>query len=155
MDADSSAPQPASGLEREPPLGAHLATSRHGYAHHGLYVGHGKVVHYAGLSRSWRPGLVEEVTISEFAFGHPVRIVDHSGSRYSPQEIVQRARSRLGEDNYNLLTNNCGHFCNWCIDDRPGNPQFDRPTTIRSLVSCLAVIVFAGVVAAYLPRLRT
>jgi hypothetical protein len=113
------------------------------------------VVHYAGLSRSWRPGLVEEVTISEFAFGHPVRIVDHSGSRYSPQEIVQRARSRLGEDNYNLLTNNCGHFCNWCIDDRPGNPQFDRPTAIRSLVSCLAVIVFAGVVAAYLPRLRT
>jgi HRAS-like suppressor 3 len=149
MDADSSAP------DQEPPLGAHLATSRHGYAHHGLYVGHGKVVHYAGLSRSWHPGPVEEVTISEFAFGQPVRIVDHSGSRYSPQEIVQRARSRLGEDNYNLLTNNCGHFCNWCIDDRSGSPQFDRPMAIRSLVSCLAVIVFAGVVAACLPRLRT
>jgi hypothetical protein len=112
------------------------------------------VVHYAGLSRSWRPGPVEEVPISQFALGHPVRIIDHAGSRYSPQDIVQRARSRLGEDNYNVLTNNCGHLCNWCIDDRPGSPQIDRSTAIRSLVSCLAVIAFAGIVAACLPRLR-
>lgn len=141
--------QSSSGLEREPKLGAHLATSRHGYTHHGLYVGRGNVVHYAGLSRSWRPGLVEEVTVSQFAFGHPVRVVDHVGSTYPPREIVHRARSRLGEDNYNLLTNNCGHFCDWCISDRSGQ-QVDHPTTIRPLVRCLAAIV-----AACLPRLLT
>ncbi len=33
---------------------------------------------------------------------------------YSPEETVARARSRLGETNYNLLTNNCEHFVIWC-----------------------------------------
>lgn len=33
---------------------------------------------------------------------------------YSPEETVKRARSRLGEKNYNLLLNNCEHFVIWC-----------------------------------------
>ena len=33
---------------------------------------------------------------------------------YSPEETVSRARSRLGETNYNLFTNNCEHFAIWC-----------------------------------------
>lgn len=33
---------------------------------------------------------------------------------YSPEETVQRARGRLGESNYNLVTNNCEHFAIWC-----------------------------------------
>jgi hypothetical protein len=37
------------------------------------------------------------------------------GTWYSPKEIVRRARSRIGENDYRLLTNNCEHFCNWCL----------------------------------------
>lgn len=33
---------------------------------------------------------------------------------YTAEEAVQRARSRLGEENYNLVTNNCEHFAMWC-----------------------------------------
>lgn len=33
---------------------------------------------------------------------------------YSPEETIQRARSRLGEAKYNLVTNNCEHFAIWC-----------------------------------------
>ena len=33
---------------------------------------------------------------------------------YSPQETVRRARSRIGEGKYNLVTNNCEHFAIWC-----------------------------------------
>lgn len=33
---------------------------------------------------------------------------------YSPEETVQRARSRLGEAEYNLAANNCEHFAIWC-----------------------------------------
>ena len=33
---------------------------------------------------------------------------------YTPEETVARARSRLGETNYNLFTNNCEHFAIWC-----------------------------------------
>ena len=33
---------------------------------------------------------------------------------YSPDETVERARSRMGEDQYDLLCNNCEHFAIWC-----------------------------------------
>jgi hypothetical protein len=34
--------------------------------------------------------------------------------KFDAREVVRRARSRLGEDRYRLLTNNCEHFCEWC-----------------------------------------
>ncbi|BFG77833.1 hypothetical protein PTKU46_58660 [Paraburkholderia terrae] len=33
---------------------------------------------------------------------------------YSPDEIVERAKGRLGTGGYNLLWNNCEHFAVWC-----------------------------------------
>ena len=117
---------PRTGLEREPPLGAHLATCRRGYTHHGIYVGQGRVVHYSGFSGFWQCGPVEEVSFRRFAAAHPVRIVDHDGSTYSPHEIVRRARSRIGENDYRLLTNNCEHFCNWCLCGVSRSAQVDR-----------------------------
>lgn len=33
---------------------------------------------------------------------------------YSPKETVERALSKIGEDKYNLLLNNCEHFAIWC-----------------------------------------
>ena len=115
-----------SGLEREPPLGAHLTTSRRGYTHHGVYIGHGRVVHYSGLSGFWQCGPVEEVSLSRFAVGHSVQIVVHDRSAYSPEEIVRRARSRIGEDDYRLLTNNCEHFCYWCLCGVSRSAQVER-----------------------------
>jgi hypothetical protein len=115
-----------SGLEGEPPLGAHLATSRRGYTHHGVYVGRDRVVHYSGLSGFWQCGPVEEVSLSRFATGHAVRIVDHSPPTYLPQEIVRRARSRISENDYRLLTNNCEHFCNWCLYGVSRSAQVER-----------------------------
>ena len=64
-DADRQWP---SGLEREPPLGAHLTTSRRGYSHHGVYVGRGRVVHDSGLSGFWQCGPVEEASLPRFAW---------------------------------------------------------------------------------------
>ncbi len=34
---------------------------------------------------------------------------------FSPDAIVARARSRLGERNFNLWLNNCEHFASWCV----------------------------------------
>lgn len=97
----------------EPPLGAHLITPRRGYTHHGIYVGNGTVLHYAGLSRSFRRGPVEQVPLVEFAHGRPVQIECRSEQGLEAREIVARARSRLGESRYRLLTNNCEHFSEW------------------------------------------
>ncbi|MDF3832444.1 lecithin retinol acyltransferase family protein [Cupriavidus basilensis] len=97
------------------PLGAHLITERRGYAHHGIYIGAGKVVHYAGFAGSLHRGPVEEITLDAFAVGQPVSVKANPCARYAGLEAVARACSRLGEDNYRLLTNNCEHFCTWCL----------------------------------------
>ena len=37
-----------------------------------------------------------------------------NGKLYSPEETVARARSKIGESNYNLILDNCEHFAIWC-----------------------------------------
>jgi len=108
------------------PLGAHLVTRRFGYTHHGIYVGGGKVVHYAGLSRVTNRGPVEEVSLTAFAAGRCVSIKDESSARYSPETIAVRARSRLGENRYAMVTNNCEHFCAWCLHGQSRSEQIER-----------------------------
>lgn len=97
------------------PIGAHLAVARLGYVHHGIYVGGGRVVHYAGLSSLRRRGPVEEVSLEQFRRGYPLRLCHDSRSPYRGAVVAARARSRLGEDDYRVLSNNCEHFCEWCI----------------------------------------
>src|ERR1700727_3531814 len=82
--------------EREPPLGAHMVTPRRGYTHHGIYVGEGRVVQYGGLSWGLRRGPVEEVALSQFAQGRPVWIRGEGLQWFAPQEVVRRARQRIG-----------------------------------------------------------
>jgi hypothetical protein len=102
--------------EIELPVGAHLVTHRTGYTHHGIYVGNGRVIHYSGFCTTLRRGPVEEISLARFAGIHSVSVLDEPNARYVGREAVQRARSRLGENRYRLLTNNCEHFCTWCID---------------------------------------
>ena len=120
-------------------LGAHLVTPRPRYTHHGIYVGEGHVIHYAGFAHSWQAGPVEELTLLEFASAHPLGLVDHRQSRYSAQQIVQRARARLGEHDYHLLKNNCEHFCNECIDGLHHSVQAQSLGRFSSLVLTCAL----------------
>ena len=93
--------------------GSRLIVRRRAYFHHGIYVGNGRIIHYAGWSRGTR-GLVEEVSLDLFTGGHPYRLGRIAPDRCAGGDIVRRARSRLGERRYHLLRNNCEHFCNWC-----------------------------------------
>src|SRR5687767_1065846 len=100
-----------------PPLGAHLVTPWLGYTHHGIYVGEGNVVQYGALKYDCIRKPVEEVSMESFAQGRAVFVVTHPDVSFAPQEIIRRARSRLGEKNYRLLSNNCEHFVEWCLHD--------------------------------------
>jgi hypothetical protein len=82
--------------------------------HHGIYVGNGRVVHYSAAAFSLIRRPVEEVTLERFARKRDIWVRAHAAGSYDPQEIIRRARSRLGEHRYRLLTNNCEHFCAWC-----------------------------------------
>ncbi|RQS14092.1 lecithin retinol acyltransferase family protein [Burkholderia sp. Bp8991] len=114
-DASAQAASLSGGVDALP-LGAHLVSDRGAYSHHGIYVGDGRVVHYAGLCTSLHRGPIEEVSLERFAAGHAVRVVPHPYAAYAGRTAVLRARSRLGENRYRLLTNNCEHFCTWCVE---------------------------------------
>jgi len=108
-----------------PPVGAHLITPRLGYVHHGIYAGEDRVLHYSGLSSSLEPGPVEEVSLSEFAADKPIGIACRSWQPYGGHEVVRRARSRLGEDRYDLFQNNCEHFVEWSLRDQHQSLQVE------------------------------
>ncbi|HDR9494615.1 TPA: lecithin retinol acyltransferase family protein [Burkholderia stabilis] len=130
------------------PVGAHLVTRRRGYVHHGIYIGEGQVIHYAGLSRRLSGGPVEIISIDHFAAGFELAIIRHAAARYSGSEVARRAASRLGERHYRLLTNNCEHFCRWCLFGASRSEQVEaclrNPVHGIAVVTMLAVCVIAG-----------
>jgi hypothetical protein len=100
----------------EPSLGSHVVTPRRGYLHHGIYVGCGRVVHYSGLAYGLRRGPVEEISLARFRDGRSIRVrAGAAPSHFDRCEVVRRARSRVGENSYRLFSNNCEHFCEWCV----------------------------------------
>lgn len=105
------------GRWKEPPLGSHVVTSRRFYLHHGIYVGGRRFIHYAGFTCGLSRGPVEEVSIERFSGGHAVWIRSGAPRSMDCHEVVKRARSRLGENSYRLLSNNCFHFCKWCFNN--------------------------------------
>ena len=80
------------------------------YKHHGIDCGDGTVIHYRKPSE-----IVERTSFATFSRGNPVYSLEYSkGFCFVPEVVVERAESRLGEDKYNLLFNNCEHFATWC-----------------------------------------
>ena len=123
------------------PIGSHLVSARCGYEHHGIYVGNGRVVHYAGFAGSVHRGPVEEVGLDRFAAGHRLSVRATPHARYIGDEAVRRARSRLGENHYRLLTNNCEHFCAWVLLGESRSEQVHcslrHPRTGMHVLMCL------------------
>lgn len=86
--------------------GDHIYVYRIGYSHHGIYDGAGNVYEY-------QDGIVKINDLDTFSKGSQVYVYDEKAI-YSPNEIVARAQSRLGENEYNLIYNNCQNFATWC-----------------------------------------
>ena len=118
----------------EPPLGAHLITPRCGYFHHGIYVGGGRVVHYSARACSLIRRPLEDVSIGAFSQGRDIWVRARTPDSHATQEIIRRARSRLGENRYRLLTNNCEHFCEWCVR---GQHHSEQVETLLDVGKCL------------------
>lgn len=114
--------------------GDHLVTSRLGYTHHGIYAGDGKVIHYAGLANGLSSGPVEITTLDGFSAGKKVRVRSYPTSEYDGESAVARARSRLGEADYDVQANNCEHFCSWV---RTGKHVSTQVQTVESLVGAV------------------
>lgn len=86
--------------------GDHVKANRTVYSHHAIYIGYGKVIEYNDY-------VIKESSLADFADGdYIIKVNDRA--KYSRAKIVERARSRLGEENYNILWNNCENFADWC-----------------------------------------
>ncbi|WP_392890219.1 lecithin retinol acyltransferase family protein [Pseudomonas migulae] len=127
-------------LENNFAVGAHLISPRSFYMHHGIHLGGGKIAHYSGFSSSFRAGPIEITDLESFANGKPVWACQES-REYSAAEIVRRARSRVGESQYRVLSNNCEHFCSWCINGESYSAQINAylhsPRGLLSFISSL------------------
>jgi Lecithin retinol acyltransferase len=62
-----------------------------------------------------RPTLAQSGGLASFAHARPIRVRARSEPRFDGGEVTRRARSRLGEDCYRILGNNCEHFCEWYL----------------------------------------
>lgn len=129
--------------DEEPALGSHLVTPRFGFAHHGIYVGDGRVVHYGAFVRGLHRGPVEEVSLSQFTCRHALWIRP-SAARFDCEEVIRRARSRIGENGYRLLSNNCEHLCEWCLRGEHRSEQVERALVLpRRFTRAVSVAVVA------------
>ena len=110
----------------------HLQVPRqHGlFNHHGIDLGDGTVAHYLEGREILRSPL------EEFSRGQPLSVVPYQAEQCSPAGVtLRRAMGRLGEQNYNLLFNNCEHFAHWCKTGRHRSAQVE---------SWLPAAVFSG-----------
>jgi hypothetical protein len=101
----------------------HLQVPRqHGlFNHHGIDLGDGTVAHYLEGREILRSPL------QEFSRGQPLSLVPYPDGMCSAAGVtLRRAMSRLGEQNYNLLFNNCEHFAHWCKTGRHRSEQVEN-----------------------------
>ena len=99
----------------------HLQVPRqHGlFLHHGIDLGDGTVAHYLEGRQILRS------PVAEFSRGQPLSVVSYTSC--SPVGVtLRRAMGRLGEQNYNLLFNNCEHFAHWCKTGRHRSRQVEQ-----------------------------
>lgn len=119
-----------------------IGVSRGPYEHYAIYAGKRRVIHYAGETSDFGGkvsiheapferflGRSRDYFVISFDSRYPVKI--HSSTKfismgyldrcnieyrkkYSPEETLKRAYSRIGESRYNLVNNNCEHFALWC-----------------------------------------
>ena len=69
-------------------------------------------------------------TFRSSAHGHGIRLRQDL-PRFNRPEVMERARSRLGECSYRILTNNCEHLCAWALRDSCARPIGRDATPIR------------------------
>ena len=108
------------------------------YQHYGVYIGEGKVIHFApleGQEISIENGIIHETTLEKFLNGRTLKIDKNIKAIFSETEIVERARSKLGKKGYDLFSNNCEHFARWCVTGEHVSYQIDNlPKKIDSTV---------------------
>ena len=118
--------------------GCHVRVKINNYYHHGIYVGEGNVVQF-GMpfdALKFEASDVSQIKVilsplKDFTMGNnfiEVYCYSKSEARQKQKEsdIIKTAMSHLGDSGYNILTNNCEHFANYCVFLKKQSDQIDE-----------------------------
>jgi hypothetical protein len=109
--------------------GKHLYIEKGIYSHHGIGIENGYVIHYSGLANGIESGPICTVSIDTFSGGSEIKIKPHPSRKFTVDEAIERAKSRLYENAYSIWGNNCEHFVEWCIEGNHDSKQVDIGVT--------------------------
>ena len=119
-------------IEAEPKPGDPVRTKVKFYYHYGIFVSPDSVIQFGLPDAVTRPAEeIRVISTDVYTFlcggtlevGKPDR-AERKQLRPSG-EIIALARSRLGEDGYDLLHNNCEHFMNDCLFGEKRSSMFE------------------------------
>ena len=107
---------------KEPAFGDIIKAKAGILYHFGIFASENEVIQF-GLSpllrgASFQGVKVLSTNLETFACGNPVEVgVPSEGDlvRFTPQKTVEIARSRIGEEGYHILYNNCEQFAYECL----------------------------------------
>ncbi|WP_052356704.1 lecithin retinol acyltransferase family protein [[Clostridium] dakarense] len=104
------------------------------YKHFGIYLSDDCIIHYDGKQDDLllRKMCVRVTDIERFLNGKKTyKVKNIKNERYSPDEIVKRAKNEIGLQNFNIILNNCEHFANWC---KTGNRKSNQVNLVLGAV---------------------
>jgi hypothetical protein len=111
--------------KKKPKPADHIKTPRANvikdYYHHGIYISDKEVIHFASEDSDNLLGAGNEIIntdLSVFLKGGELFVREYNNEEKSQlwdaETIISYAKSCVGESGYNLVFNNCEHFCNDC-----------------------------------------
>lgn len=125
--------------------GDYVYVRRRGYAHHGVEVDNGEVIHFTGTPGNKRGAAIRRTTMAEFIGPRGKLCIRRYGHQLPTDFAVERAESKLGQSGYRLFSNNCEHFATWCVHDRTASAQVNGARATGAVVSSAAAGAAAGI----------
>lgn len=96
------------------------------YHHYGIFVSEEQVIQFGLPDDPLRAAdqiKVLSTDIMTFLQGGELEVAqmdrEERRSMYPPEQIVERAKQRLGQGGYDILHNNCEHFVHDCVFGQP------------------------------------
>lgn len=125
--------------------GDHIKVWRAGglYAHHGIDMGDGTVVHFSGEPLRTREACVCRTDMATFLRGARPIVVHHAGCDRSPEAVVAAAEAQLSKADYCLWRNNCEHFATYCKTGKRRSQQVLRAIGFVGSIAISTVAVVA------------
>ena len=121
------------------------------YQHWAVYCGNRSVVHYAGngstVSKQMSNSQIVHSKLPEDML-KTFKVWKTHPNAEDRCEVVERAKSRIGEAGYNIAFNNCEHFAKWCDTGKSSSDQVSAVIeTAAGVVGTTAVgLVGSGLV---------